>query len=91
MRKCYFLFFIFLSFFHGLSGQEEEINLSQRPNSNAGPTHVQISVYVIDIENIDNLKQNFTADFMLFVQWKDSRLAGEARTMGSDVRGQDVF
>lgn len=55
-------------------------NLSTRPAQEKGPTKVNILVYVIDIENIDNLRQHFIADFMLLVKWKDERLKGEKRT-----------
>lgn len=52
-----------------------------RPDAYKGPTPVEISVYVIDIEQIDNLRQNFTADFIVFTRWKDERLKGEVRSI----------
>jgi len=33
-----------------------------RPDENSGPTKVQISLYVIDIEDINNKDQSFTCD-----------------------------
>ena len=57
----------------------EEANV--RPHPEGVPTPVEIGIYVIDIETIDNLKQHFVADFMLFVRWKDERLKGEMRTI----------
>jgi len=54
-------------------------NLFERPDSTGIKTEVTIGIYVVDIEYIDNLKQNFTADFLLTAQWKDKRLSGEKR------------
>ena len=47
-----------------------------RPNDNNGSTKVEVSLYVIDIENVDNKNQSFTADVVVRLKWKDEGLAG---------------
>lgn len=64
-----------------LSSLSANQNFSTRPNQENGPTKVNIAVYVIDIETIDNLRQHFICDFMVLVRWKDERLKGEKRTV----------
>jgi hypothetical protein len=54
-------------------------DIQTRPNEQDGPTPITISIYVIDIEAIDNVRQNFTSDFLVIVKWKDERLAGNAQ------------
>ncbi len=81
MNKILFLLlFIFSSF----SAYSNEVNLSTRPDPEGIATPVSVSIYVIDIEYIDNLRQNFTADFMVVTRWKDERLKGENKTMKLD-------
>lgn len=50
-----------------------------RPNAEEGPTKVQVGFYVIDISNISDADQSFTADIYVTVQWEDPRMAGEGR------------
>jgi len=45
-----------------------------RPDPKGAPTKVSVDIYVIDIQSVDNVKQQFTADFVLGVAWKDPRL-----------------
>lgn len=49
---------------------------SSRPNEKNGPTRINIGLYIIDIEDIDNKNQSFTADVVVRLKWKDERLAG---------------
>lgn len=79
IKTSLFLLVMFL-----LTSTSSKANLSTRPDSIGTPTPVSVSVYVIDIENIDNLKQHFIADFMVLVRWKDTRLSGEKRTVKLD-------
>ncbi len=52
--------------------------LSQdRPNPTQGPTQVQTSLYILDIGNIDDHRQEFLADVVVDLQWYDPRLASE--------------
>jgi len=46
-----------------------------RPGPAAGPTQVRVGVYVIDIERIDNARQQFAVDFVVDLIWSDPRLA----------------
>lgn len=75
--------FFFVIFLLMLSSSlfSQESSLSTRPGPEEVPTPVSIAIYVIDIEYIDNLRQNFTADFLVLVRWKDERLAGRKRTI----------
>ena len=48
-----------------------------RPDSGDGPTTVSVGLYVIDITNIDDVAQAFTADVYLTAEWRDGRLSAE--------------
>jgi len=56
-------------------------NLLLRPDPPGTPTKVLVAPYVIDIENINSAKQQFTIDLVLSLEWKDSRLAGRQRRL----------
>ena len=45
-----------------------------RPDPKGPPTKVSVQIFVIDIQSVDNVKQQFTADFTLGLAWKDPRL-----------------
>ena len=46
-----------------------------RPNPQQGPTLIDISIFIIDISDINDHAQNFTADVVVEQRWQDSRLA----------------
>jgi len=46
-----------------------------RPTAAAGPTEVRVGMYVIDIERIDNARQQYAVDFVVDLLWSDPRLA----------------
>ena len=48
-----------------------------RPDPEDVPTEVAVGLYVIDVTEIDDVRQTFTADLHLAVSWHDPRL-GEA-------------
>lgn len=50
-------------------------DLRSRPGSGGPPTRVNVGLYVIDIESIDDLQQSFRADFVVRLRWEDPRLA----------------
>jgi hypothetical protein len=55
---------------------------AQRPDEWKGPTKVHFFVFVLDIDEIDDASQNFTANVWIRLRWKDQRLAnpgGERR------------
>lgn len=69
------LLITFLLFANFSDTKAEEFSRS-RPAENNGPTKVMISLYVIDIEDVDNKDQSFTLDIVIRYKWKDSRLTG---------------
>jgi hypothetical protein len=46
-----------------------------RPDNGSGPTKVAYAFWIGDLLNIDSVDQEFTANFMLFLQWHDPLLA----------------
>ena len=61
-----------------LNAQPNEFPKS-RPNEKEGPTEVLVAFYIIDIEDIDNKKQSFTADVVIRLKWSDPRLSDVKR------------
>jgi hypothetical protein len=62
---------------------KEELK-AKRPEQWRGPTEVHFLVFVIDIDEINDASQNFTANVYIRLRWKDERLAspeGEERQM----------
>ena len=53
---------------------EDELK-AHRPDEWKGPTEVEFFVFVVDIDEIDDASQNFTANVWLRLRWKDKRLA----------------
>ncbi len=51
-----------------------------RPDPEGTPTAVTLAVFFVDVKTISNAEQSYTADFYLFGEWRDPRLAGEARS-----------
>ncbi len=56
---------------------------SARPDPEGTPTRVAVTVYLLDISYIDDVRQSFSADFVLRLRWRDRRLVDER---SSDVR-----
>lgn len=48
-------------------------NLS-RPNTTNSPTEVWLSIYIVDLDNVSSVDQNFTANVYIKAVWKDPRL-----------------
>lgn len=48
---------------------------AKRPEESTGPTTVHFMVFVVDIDDIDDAGQNFTANVYLRLRWQDPRLA----------------
>ena len=48
---------------------------AKRPDEIKGPTTVHFMVFILDIDEIDDASQNFTANVYLRLRWKDARLA----------------
>ena len=72
-------------------GSDSHELVGDRPNSAGDATEVAVSLYVIDIDSIDDVKQRFSIDFFVNISWQDSRLAleesrrtGRNRTLNLD-------
>jgi hypothetical protein len=46
-----------------------------RPNAESGPTKVNVMVIVMNINEISASTQSMTANLLITLKWKDSRLA----------------
>ena len=55
---------------------------TERPGASGPPTDVTISIYLLDIDDIDDVNQLFSVDMFINVTWQDPRLAlqGNLRT-----------
>jgi hypothetical protein len=49
-----------------------------RPDPKGGPTEVAVGIYIIDVAEIDDVRQTFASDFYLTLRWHDARLSAEA-------------
>jgi hypothetical protein len=54
-----------------------------RPNREAGATETRVAVFIFDLVDIDNIRQEFTLDFFIDVEWKDQRLGELLRKSGT--------
>jgi len=54
-----------------------------RPNPERGPTPVELSIFLLDLDGIDSANQSFQANVYFEATWKDPRLAEASR--GDDV------
>ena len=48
------------------------------PESNGQPVHVKIGILLIDVVEINDVTESFTADFKIRIRWKDPRLSAAA-------------
>jgi hypothetical protein len=72
----------------------EAVMLGERPSINGEPTVIEVGVFVIDIDDIDDVNQRFSADMFIVARWKDPRLAlPEAERQGQKrfIVGDDVW
>lgn len=53
----------------------EAPTLIDRPKADSGPTQISIAIWFVDVSGIDSAQQNFTADVVVVLRWKDPRLA----------------
>lgn len=49
--------------------------IGERPNPSGPPTVTTLGVYLLDIDDIDDVNQRFGIDMLIDVSWQDSRLA----------------
>ena len=52
---------------------------TSRPDPPGVPTEVAVGIYVVDVMEVDDVRQTFTADLHFTLQWHDPRLSAEAR------------
>lgn len=57
------------------SATDDSVLRAERPSVNGEPTVVEISAYVLDVEEIDDVKQHFSIDLFFVARWQDPRLA----------------
>jgi hypothetical protein len=66
-----------------LQTSPESVMLGERPSRNGEPTVIEIGVFVIDIDEIDDVNQRFSVDLFIVARWQDPRLAlPEAKRKG---------
>jgi hypothetical protein len=53
----------------------ESLMLGERPTINGEPTVIQVGLFVIDIDEIDDVNQRFSIDMFVSARWTDPRLA----------------
>jgi gamma-aminobutyric acid receptor subunit rho len=53
-----------------------KMNIGNSPREGDASTKIALGIYLVDINEIDDVKQQFTADFAVFQTWKDRRLKG---------------
>jgi len=65
--------------------------LGERPSMNGEPTVVKVGLFVIDVDEIDDVNQRFSVDMFIAARWQDPRLAlpqaerkGQVRFMSMD-------
>ena len=50
-----------------------------RPDPDGDPIRVEVGIYLIDVVDVDELKESFKVDLILSLMWRDPRLSAEAR------------
>jgi hypothetical protein len=53
-----------------------EMKTAERPHAGSAATRVAVGIYLVDITDIDDVKQQMTADFLVYQTWQDPRLIG---------------
>lgn len=49
--------------------------VSERPSENGAPTSITVAVFFFEIDEIDDVKQQFTVDMFFRLTWRDPRLS----------------
>jgi len=65
----------------------ESVMRGERPSINGEPTLIEVGLFLIDIDEIDDVSQRFSVDLFLAARWQDPRLA----LPESERRGQKRF
>ena len=59
-----------------VSCQLPEMKTGERPDAGGGATKVAVGIVLADLTEIDDVKQQFTVDFLMHETWRDPRLKG---------------
>jgi hypothetical protein len=60
--------------------------VAERPNGGGASTEVTISVFVVDIDEIDDVSQRFNVDVFVNISWHDPRLALPENDRAGQIR-----
>lgn len=60
--------------------------IAERPNVSGTSTEVTIGVYLVDIDEIDDVSQRFNVDVFVNIAWQDSRLALPEEEQAGQIR-----
>jgi hypothetical protein len=60
--------------------------VAERPNVSGTATEVTISVFLIDIDEIDDVRQRFNVDMFVNIAWQDPRLALPEKEQSGRIR-----
>jgi len=60
--------------------------IAQRPDASGTSTEVTVGVFLIDIDEIDDVSQRFTVDMFVNIAWRDPRLALPENAQSRQVR-----
>ena len=76
-RIFFCLFLIIIILFSATSSFSEEMaEHITRPLKSEGPTKVETEIFIIDLDNVDTVNQNFDANVFYRLTWHDPRFAG---------------
>jgi hypothetical protein len=59
---------------------------AERPNAGGASTEVTVSVFLIDIDEIDDVRQRFNVDIFVNIAWQDPRLALPEEERSGQIR-----
>jgi len=60
--------------------------IAERPNASGTSTEVTIGVFLIDIDEIDDVRQRFNVDLFFSIAWQDPRLALPEEDRSGQIR-----
>ena len=73
-----------------LSAQEADPSkarlIAERPNASGTSTEIAINVFLVDIDEIDDVRQRFNVDVFVNIAWQDSRLALPEEEQAGQIR-----
>ncbi|MGI9309605.1 MAG: hypothetical protein ACR2P6_10095 [Gammaproteobacteria bacterium] len=73
---------------------EDSTLAGDRPNASGAATEVRLDVFIFDIDEIDDVKQRFSADVFAHIAWHDPRLAlpiGEQKGQIRSIPLNDIW